>query len=167
MDAIRFIKGMKIFMSLLEYCESHNLIEEDEEVFVYDDNGFDSIFTELWTRKLRFVLSPYTNISFLRSHDRSFNLKIESEKGEYIFSFTYLFDDEECGSISFAQTDVLIVHCLDDCLDDSIHEKFKTLIENEFPHVIETLGLGVFLKIDRETCFEKIIEVVEKLKTIN
>ena len=33
MDAIKFIKGMKIFMSLLEYCESHNLIKEDEEVF--------------------------------------------------------------------------------------------------------------------------------------
>ena len=52
MDAINFIKRMKIFMSLLEYCESHNLIEEDEEVFdcesyLYDDNGFDSLFTEL------------------------------------------------------------------------------------------------------------------------
>ena len=53
------------------------------------------------------------------------------------------------------------------CFDHSIHEKFKTLIENEFPHGIETLGLGIFLKIDRETCFEKIIEVIEKLKTIN
>jgi hypothetical protein len=163
MDAIRFIKGMKNFMSLLEYCESHNLIEEDEEVFVYDDNGFDSIFTELWTRKLRFVLSPYTNISFLRSHDRSFNLKIESEKEEYIISFTYTFGDEECDSIFFAQTDVLIVHSI----GYSTPEKFKTLIENESPHVIETIGQGVFLKIDRETCFEKIIEVIEKLKTIN
>lgn len=166
MDAINFIKRMKIFMSLLEYCESHNLIEEDEEVFdcesyLYDDNGFDSLFTELWTRKLRFVLSPYTNISFLNYN--TFNLKIESEKEEYSFSFTYAFDDEEFGSIFFAQTDVLIVTCF----NHSTHEKFKTLIENEFPHGIETLGLGIFLKIDRETCFEKIIEVVEKLKTIN
>ena len=166
MDAINFIKRMKIFMSLLEYCESHNLIKEDEEVFdcesyLYDDNGFDSIFTELWTRKLRFVLSPYTNISFL-NYD-TFNLKIESEKEEYNFSFTYAFDDEECGSIFFAQTDVLIVQCF----NHSTHEKFKTLIENEFPHGIETLGLGIFLKIHRETCFEKIIEVIEKLKTIN
>ena len=166
MDAIKFIKGMKIFMSLLEYCESHNLIKEDEEVFDCESCEsylYDDIFTELWTRKLRFVLSPYTNISFLLNHDRSFNLKIESEKEEYIFSFTYIFGDEECGSIFFAQTDVLIVHCF----DHSIHEKFKTLIENEFPHGIETLGLGIFLKIDRETCFEKIIEVIEKLKTIN
>lgn len=157
MDAIRFIKGMKIFMSLLEYCESHNLIEEDEEIF---DCESDSIFTELWIRKLRFVLSPYTNISFLNHN--TFKLKIESEKEKYSLSFTYAFDNEECDSIFFAQTDVLIVHCL----DDSIHEKFKTLIEND-PHGIETLGLGIFLKIDRETCFEKIIEVVEKLKTIN
>lgn len=161
MDAIRFIKGMKIFMSLLEYCESHNLIEEDEEVFVYDDNGFDSIFTGLWLRKLRFVLSPYTNISFLKYN--TFNLKIESEKEEYSFSFIYAFDEEEFGSIFFAQTDSLLVTCF----DHSTHEKFKTLIENEFPHGIETLGLSIFLKIDRETCFEKIIEVIEKLKTIN
>ena len=90
-------------------------------------------------------------------------MKIESEKEEYNFSFTYAFDDEEFGSIFFAQTDVLLVTCF----DHSTHEKFKTLIENEFPHGIETLGLGIFLKIDRETCFEKIIEVIEKLKTIN
>ena len=164
MDAIRFIKGMKIFMSLLEYCESHNLIEEDEEVFdceSCESDLYDDIFTELWLRKLRFVLSPYTNISFLNYN--TFNLKIESEKEEYSFSFTYIFGDEECGSIFFAQTDVLIVQCF----NHSTHEKFKTLIENEFPHGIETLGLGIFLKIHRETCFEKIIEVIEKLKTIN
>jgi hypothetical protein len=162
MDAIKFIKGMKIFMSLLEYCESHNLIKEDEEVFDCESFLYDDIFTELWTRKLRFVLSPYTNISF-PNYDTSFDLKIESEKEEYNFSFTYVFDDEECGSIFFAQTDVLIVQCF----NHSTHEKFKTLIENEFPHGIETLGLGIFLKIHRETCFEKIIEVIEKLKTIN
>ena len=161
MDAIKFIKGMKIFMSLLEYCESHNLIKKDEEVFDCESFLYDDIFTELWTRKLRFVLSPYTNISFLNYN--TFNLKIESEKEEYNFSFTYVFDDEECGSIFFAQTDVLIVQCF----NHSTHEKFKTLIENEFPHGIETLGLGIFLKIDRETCFEKIIEVIEKLRTIN
>lgn len=164
MDAIRFIKGMKIFMSLLEYCESHNLIEEDEEVFdceSCESDLYDDIFTELWLRKLRFVLSPYTNISFLNYN--TFNLKIESEKEEYSFSFTYAFGEEEFGSIFFAQTDSLIVVCF----DHSTHEKLKTLIENEFPHGIETLGLGIFLKIDRETCFEKIIEVVEKLKTIN
>ena len=164
MDAIKFIKGMKIFMSLLEYCESHNLIKEDEEVFDCESCEsylYDDIFTELWIRKLRFVLSPYANISFLNYN--TFNLKIESEKEEYSFSFTYAFDDEEFGSIFFAQTDVLIVVCF----DHSTHEKFKTLIENEFPHGIETLGLGIFLKIDRETCFEKIIEVIEKLKTIN
>ena len=161
MDAINFIKRMKIFMSLLEYCESHKLIKEDEEVFDCESFLYDDIFTELWTRKLRFVLSPYTNISFL-NYD-TFNLKIESEKEEYNFSFTYAFDDEECGSIFFAQTDVLIVQCF----NHSTHEKFKTLIQNEFPHGIETLGLGIFLKIHRETCFEKIIEVIEKLKTIN
>lgn len=70
MDATTFIKRMKNFVSLLEYCESHNLIKEDEELFdsdsyYYDDNDFDSLFTDLWTRKLHFVLSPYTNISFL------------------------------------------------------------------------------------------------------
>jgi hypothetical protein len=161
MDAIKFIKGMKIFMSLLEYCESHNLIKEDEEVFDCESFLYDDIFTELWTRKLRFVLSPYTNISFLNYN--TFNLKIESEKEKYSFSFTYAFDDEEFGSIFFAQTDKLLVTCF----NHSAHEKFKTLIENEFPHGIETLGLGIFLKIDRETCFEKIIEVIEKLKTIN
>ena len=164
MDAIKFIKGMKIFMSLLEYCESHNLIKEDEEVFDCESCEsylYDDIFTELWIRKLRFVLSPYANISFLNYN--TFNLKIESEKEEYSFSFTYAFDDEEFGSIFFAQTDKLLVTCF----NHSAHEKFKTLIENEFPHGIETLGLGIFLKIDRETCFEKIIEVIEKLKTIN
>ena len=82
---------------------------------------------------------------------------------EYNFSFTYVFDDEKCGSIFFAQTDVLIVNCF----NHSTHEKLKTLIENEFSYRIEALGLGIFLKIDRETCFEKIIEVIEKLKTIN
>ena len=165
MDVIRFIKGMKIFMSLLEYCESHNLIKEDEEVFDCESCEsylYDDIFTELWTRKLRFVLSPYTNISF-PNYDTSFDLKIESEKEEYNFSFTYVFDDEKCGSIFFAQTDVLIVNCF----NHSTHEKLKTLIENEFSYRIEALGLGIFLKIDRETCFEKIIEVIEKLKTIN
>lgn len=162
MDAIKFIKGMKIFMSLLEYCESHNLIKEDEEVFDCESCLYDDIFAELWTRKLRFVLSPYTNISF-PNYDTSFDLKIESEKEEYNFSFTYVFDDEKCGSIFFAQTDVLIVNCF----NHSTHEKLKTLIENEFSYRIEALGLGIFLKIDRETCFEKIIEVIEKLKTIN
>ena len=165
MDAIKFIKGMKIFMSLLEYCESHNLIKEDEEVFdceSCESDLYDDIFTELWLRKLRFVLSPYTNISF-PNYDTSFDLKIESEKEEYNFSFTYVFDDEKCGSIFFAQTDVLIVNCF----NHSTHEKLKTLIENEFSYRIEALGLGIFLKIDRETCFEKIIEVIEKLKTIN
>lgn len=162
MDAIKFIKGMKIFMSLLEYCESHNLIKEDEEVFDCESFLYDDIFTELWTRKLRFVLSPYTNISFPK-YDTSFDLKIESEKEVYDFSFTYVFEHEECGSIFFAQTDVLIMQCF----NHSAHEKIKTLIENEFPHGIETLGVAIILKIHRETCFEKIIEVIEKLKTIN
>lgn len=53
------------------------------------------------------------------------------------------------------------------CFNHSTHEKFKTLIENKFPHEIETLGVAIFHKIHRETCFEKIIEVIEKLKTIN
>ena len=53
------------------------------------------------------------------------------------------------------------------CFNHSAHEKIKTLIENEFPHGIETLGVAIILKIHRETCFEKIIEVIEKLKTIN
>lgn len=90
-------------------------------------------------------------------------MKIESENEEYNLTFIYGFDDEELGSIFFAQTDALIVQCF----NHSTHEKFKTLIENEFPHGIETLGVAIFLKIHRETCFEKIIEVIEKLKTIN
>lgn len=101
MDATTFIKRMKSFMPFLEYCESHNLIKEDEDIFdcesyYYDDSDFDSFFTELWIRKFHFILSPYTNISFL-----------------------------------------------------------------------ENKGSSVTLKVNRDNCFEKIIEGIEKLKNIN
>ena len=40
-------------------------------------------------------------------------------------------------------------------------------MQNEFPHEAEVSGSSIILKVNRDNCFEKIIEVVEKLKTIN
>lgn len=38
---------------------------------------------------------------------------------------------------------------------------------NEFPHETEILGSSITVKVNRDNCFEKIIEVIEKLKSIN
>ena len=131
MDDTTFIKKMKNFMSLLEYCESHNLIKGDEELFNcesyhYDDSDFDTLFTDLWTRKLHFVLSSYANISIL--DDNMFTLKVVCEKAEYYFTFTYSFDGEELGSMLFAKTDVLNVLCF----NMSIRKEFESLMLNEY-----------------------------------
>ena len=90
-------------------------------------------------------------------------MKIDSEKEEYNLTFIYGFDDEELGSIFFAQTDALIVQCF----DHSTHEKFKKLMLNEFANETETLGYFITIKINRDDCFEKIIGMIEKLRAIN
>lgn len=90
-------------------------------------------------------------------------MKIETEDEEYNLTFIYGFDDEELGSIFFAQTDVISVLCF----NYSIKERFASLMQNEFPHEAEVSVSSIILKVNRDNYFEKIIEVIDKLKTIN
>jgi len=163
-DATTIIKGMKSFISLFEYCKSHQLVQENEDFFdreFYDENDFDTLFVDLWTRKLRHMLSSYNNVSYI--DDNMYGIKIKSINEEYDFTFSYSFDYEGAGSIFFSQVDELTLICF--C--NSILEAFKELTINAFSPDASLVGNSITFKVCRENCFEKIIEVIEKLSALN
>ena len=49
----------------------------------------------------------------------------------------------------------------------SIRKEFESLMLNEYSDDAAILGSSIILKVDRDNCFERIVEVIEKLNTMN
>ena len=53
------------------------------------------------------------------------------------------------------------------CFNNYIKKEFESLMLKEYSDDVAISGSSITLKVNRDLCFERIVEVIEKLKAID